>query len=89
MPRTFASGEWLGVSKVHKIRHSLRTLRTLKTNMFDFVKNVRGEMKHVSWPTKRQAIWYTTIVIVISIITAIILGFFDFVFTTILDKFII
>ena len=57
--------------------------------MFDFVKNVRGEMKHVSWPTKRQAIWYTTIVIVISIITAIILGFFDFVFTTILDKFII
>ena len=59
--------------------------------IIDYIKETRGELKHVSWPTRKQAITFTVIVIVISIGIALFLGFFDFIFTTgiklILDKF--
>lgn len=57
--------------------------------VFDFFNDTKGEMKHVSWPTRRQAIWYTMVVVVISLVIAIILGFFDFAFSRLLDKLII
>lgn len=37
-------------------------------------------MKHVNWPTKNQAINYTLLVIGLSVATAILLAFADFVF---------
>lgn len=52
----------------------------------DYVKDTRGELKHVSWPTRRQAIAFTIVVIVISVLTAFFLGFFDFIFTNGLEK---
>lgn len=42
-------------------------------------------MKHVSWPTRAQSIWFTVIVIIISIVTAYYLGAFDWIFTNILE----
>ena len=57
--------------------------------IIDYIKETRGELKHVSWPTRRQTIIYTSIVIVISILIALFLGFFDFIFTEILEKFVI
>ena len=41
-------------------------------------------MKHVSWPTRKQAIVFTAVVIAVSLLTALYLGLFDFVFTGIL-----
>ncbi len=49
-----------------------------------YFKETRAELKHVAWPTRRQAIMYTIVVIVISIITSVYLGAFDFLFTTVL-----
>jgi len=49
--------------------------------MFKFLGEVKGEMKHVSWPTKNQAWGYTVLVIIISIFIAIYLGFFDWLLT--------
>ena len=46
------------------------------------------EMKKVNWPTKKETIRYTLIVIGISIAIAIYLGGLDFIFTTILNKFV-
>ncbi len=46
-----------------------------------YLKDTRGELRHVSWPTRSQAIVFTALVIVISVVTAFLLGFFDFVFT--------
>ncbi len=57
--------------------------------IIDYIKDTRGELKHVSWPTRRQTIIFTAIVIFISIATALFLGFFDFIFTQILQKFVI
>ena len=47
----------------------------------EYIKETRSELKHVSWPTKRQAIAFTVIVIAISVLTAAFLGTFDFIFT--------
>ncbi len=46
-------------------------------------------MAHVSWPTRRQAVAYTIVTIAISIATAAFLGFFDYIFSLVLQKFII
>jgi preprotein translocase subunit SecE len=49
--------------------------------LINYIKETRTELKHVSWPTRRQAIAFTLIVIAISLGTAIFLGFFDFIFS--------
>jgi preprotein translocase subunit SecE len=49
--------------------------------LVDYIKETRSEFKHVSWPTRRQALVFTVVVIVISLFTAIFLGFFDFIFS--------
>ena len=48
--------------------------------LVDYVRETRGEMKHVNWPTKSQAINYTLLVIGISIVTAALLALADYVF---------
>ena len=53
-----------------------------------YLRNTRGELKHVSWPTKHQTIIYTVVVIVVSLITAFYLGFLDYLFTKALSFFL-
>lgn len=43
----------------------------------------------MSWPTTSQIIAYTIAVIIISVFTALYLGFFDYLFSLALDKFIL
>jgi len=50
----------------------------------EYIKETRAELKHVSWPTRRQATVFTVVVIVISLVTAAYLGAFDYVFTALL-----
>ena len=50
--------------------------------MFDYLKNVRAEMRHVSWPSRRLTIVYTVVVIIVSLVTAVYLGLLDYVFST-------
>ncbi len=54
-------------------------------SFIQYIKDVHTEMKHVSWPTQKQTIIFTALVIVISILTAFYLGFFDFLFTKVLE----
>lgn len=54
----------------------------------DYLRDTKAELRHVTWPTKSQAINYTIIVLVISIGTGIFLGFLDFIFTKALQRFI-
>ena len=55
----------------------------------DYLKSIYSEMKHVSWPTKKQSVAFTVIVIVVSAATAFYLGFFDFIFSKIMEFFIL
>lgn len=56
--------------------------------LFNYLRDTRGELSHVSWPTQRQTIIYTVLVIVLSIVTGIYLGLLDFGFTEALNLFV-
>jgi preprotein translocase subunit SecE len=58
-------------------------------SIIQYLKDTRSELRHVSWPSRRQALTYTILVIVISVVTSLYLGFFDFLFTMLLDRFIL
>lgn len=47
----------------------------------EYLRETKGELKHVSWPTRRQAIAFTVLVIVISIVVSVYLGLFDALFS--------
>ena len=51
-------------------------------SFLQYLKDTRGELNHVAWPTRTQTIVYTILVIALSILVALYLGFFDYVFTT-------
>jgi preprotein translocase SecE subunit len=51
-----------------------------------YLKDTRGELNHVAWPTRVQTLVYTILVVTLSILISLYLGFFDFAFTTGLGK---
>ncbi len=51
-----------------------------------YLKETRGELKHVSWPTRRQTVVFTALVILLSVAVAAFLGVFDFLFTYALER---
>lgn len=53
--------------------------------LFKYLKDTRAELNHVSWPTAQQALIYTALVVVISLIVSLYLGLFDYIFTTLLN----
>jgi preprotein translocase subunit SecE len=57
--------------------------------LITFLKEVKLETKKVNWPTRKQTVNYTLIVLAISAVVAVFLGGWDFVFTLILEKFIL
>ena len=54
-----------------------------------FLKEVRVELKKVNWPTRKQTIKFTLIVIGVSFAVAIFLGGLDFLFTWIISEFLL
>lgn len=55
----------------------------------NFLKEVRIELKRVTWLTKRDTVKYTIFVIVFSLVIAAFLGGLDFIFSWFLNKFVI
>ena len=53
-----------------------------------YLKETRAELKHVTWPSRGQAIRFTIAVIVLSAVTAYLLGFFDYLFAQVLERLI-
>ena len=54
-----------------------------------YIRDTMSEFKHVSWPTKKQAIVYTTMVIVVSLVVALYVSGLDTVFTSLFTKFVL
>lgn len=63
----------------------MKILTRIKT----FLKEVKVELKKVNWPTKKQTVRYTLIVIGVSLAVAIFLGGLDFLFTWLISKFLL
>ena len=55
----------------------------------DYIKETRTEMKHVNWPTRKQAVAFTLIVVGISVGVSVFLGLFDYLFSLGLQSFFI
>lgn len=56
--------------------------------MWNYFRDVRAEMKHVSWPSRQLTITYTIVVVAVSIATAVYLGLLDYVFRLGIEKLI-
>lgn len=54
-------------------------------SVIQYFKDTKTEMNHVAWPTQEQTIVYTGLVILVSLIIAGFVGFFDFLFTRSLE----
>lgn len=67
-----------------------KTVKIIKMNkLATFLKEVKIELSKVSWPTKKQMVSYTLIVIGLSLFLAFFLGLLDFMFEFIINKFLI
>lgn len=49
-------------------------------SIINYIKETKGELQHVNWPTKSQALNYTILVIVVSVVVSLILALFDLIF---------
>ena len=54
-----------------------------------FLKEVRVELAKVSWPTRKQIIVYTAVVIGLSLFFAVILGVLDIFYEFLINKFLV
>lgn len=54
----------------------------------DYLRETRTELKHVSWPTRKQALIYSALVVAVSVIIAVFTAGFDTLFTQGLNWFI-
>ncbi len=61
----------------------------LPLKLITFLKEVRLEMKKVNWPTRKETIRYTLIIVGVCVAVAAFLGSMDYMFTTILNRFVL
>jgi|ETNmetMinimDraft_30_1059905.scaffolds.fasta_scaffold112437_1 preprotein translocase subunit SecE len=58
-------------------------------NPINYLRETKTELKHVSWPTRSQAINFTILVIAASIFVAALLALFDYGFKIILEDLVL
>lgn len=46
-----------------------------------YLKNVRGELKHVVWPSQGQAVTHVVLILIISAFATLFIAGLDYVFT--------
>ncbi len=56
------------------------------SSRFKFIGETISELKKVVWLSRREALYLTFLVLVVSIIAAVVLGFIDFGFTALVEK---
>jgi len=57
-------------------------------SFIQYLKDTRAELHHVAWPTQKQTIIYTILVSGISVFVAAYLGFFDYIFTSSISRYL-
>ncbi|MFH1535732.1 MAG: preprotein translocase subunit SecE [Patescibacteria group bacterium] len=53
----------------------------MATTPVSFLREVRDELKKVTWPTQKDTIRLTIVVIITSVIVGLFIGALDFIFT--------
>lgn len=65
----------------------LKKLKTWTSKAFDFLRESFLELKKVTWPSKKETLNYTIIVILVTTFVAIYLWACDLIFVFLLKKF--
>lgn len=55
-------------------------------NFFSYLKNVRAEFAHITWPKRHTVIGHTLLIIVISAVVAVFIALLDYFFTGIVGS---
>ena len=53
---------------------------------FRFIRDIIAELKKVVWPSRREAIYLTTLVLIVTVAMGILLGALDYGFTQLVDR---
>ena len=64
------------------LRRVIRMLKKVRT----FFEQVRGELRKVSWPNREELTRSTSVVLIMLMVTAAIIGLLDFVFRVLILK---
>jgi len=67
----------------------INIIKNIPFKFINFLKEVQLEVKKVNWPTKEETLKYTLIVIGISAVVAALLGGMDFIFSQLMERFIL
>ncbi len=63
--------------------------QSIWSKIVNYVKESKTELNKVQWPTKRETINYTILVVAISLGVAVYLGAIDYILNIILEKVIL
>ena len=66
-----------------------KTIVNWPKSVFSFFREAREELKKVTWPNRETTIRYTIIVVIASIVVGTLTGGVDYVFSLIIENFII
>ena len=65
------------------------TVTKPKNALSRFIGDTVAEMKKVTWLTRREIVYLTGLVLIVSISVGIVLGGIDFGFTKLIEKFLL
>lgn len=54
-----------------------------------YVRDTKAELVHVKWPSRKETLAFTLMVIGVSVVISLLLGFFDYLLSLIIKKFVI
>ena len=57
--------------------------------VIQFFLEAKGELMRVNWPSQKELVRYTVLVVAISIIVAVFLGSLDTVFSYLVERFLL
>jgi preprotein translocase subunit SecE len=66
------------VAKVQEKKQVRKELGVIR-----YLRETRAELRKVSWPTQKEALNLTYIVLLVTLVFALVLGFLDYVFSQI------
>ncbi len=58
-------------------------------SLLNYLQSTKAELKHINWPTQKEAILYTIAVVAIALGVGAYLGALDYLFITLLEMFIL
>jgi preprotein translocase subunit SecE len=54
---------------------------TQRVPILTYLREVRDELQKVTWPTRKQTIQKTTLVVAVSVVVGLYIGLLDYLFT--------